>query len=164
MKELFLSVQWRGYEVSIGIQSIGVSNREMRNKGVRLLLFFGIRAEQEGFPCVFSSANANEVTGIPTTCFWSELSIVRGRSIFFSAVYWESLCLGEVCACSRSLSHMWAFIKMKLPRRRLLYSKGPCCVTESTLYAAYSPVPHHDKKARQVFLTKGMGFGAFNLR
>jgi hypothetical protein len=140
----------------------------MRKKGVRLLLFFGIKAEQEGFPCVFSLANANEVTGIPTTCFWAELSIVRGRSIIFSAsVLGVSLPRRSLCLLTKSEPYV-GFYKMKLPRRRLLYSKEPCRVTESALYAAYSPVSHQDQKARQAFLSKGMGtsrtLGVFNLR
>ncbi|TVU30280.1 hypothetical protein EJB05_21890, partial [Eragrostis curvula] len=41
-----------------------------------------------------------------------------------------------------------------------------CGVTESALYAAYSPSPHQYQKAGHAFLTKGMGrsrtLGAFN--
>lgn len=168
MKELFLSVPWRGYQVSTGIQSIAVRNSVMRKK-VWIITFLWNQGRTGRLSlcflisiCKWSHRNSNDMLlGVGGTLHCSEKLYL----LFCSCTGWKSLCLWEVGACSRAEPSV-GFYKMKL-RRRLLYSKEQCVVTESALCAAYSTLPHQGRKARHAFLTKRMGtsrtLGAFNL-
>lgn len=165
MKELFLSVSCKGYQINMGMQSKVIAEGELGKQVVRFLLFWGIKAEQEGFTCVSSLAYVNETNGIPMTCSWVKLSIAWRNS---TSAWDAGISSLPVRSWSLLVLRVWAVcvhLYGEATKKATLFQGTMWCNWISTSCCILTVVSS-GTKAWPAFLTKEMAMsrtvGAFN--